>query len=86
MEQYDVGIIGRGPAGVSASLYTLRAGLATLIVGTDNSPLKKVTQIENYYGFAEPVSGRALLEAGFQQAARLGGGFRRRIHDQIRGR
>ncbi|MGN0772074.1 MAG: NAD(P)/FAD-dependent oxidoreductase [Christensenellales bacterium] len=67
----DVIIIGKGPAGVSAALYTARAGLKTTIVGTDNSALKKAGKIENYFGF-ESVSGKQLLEYGENQAKRIG--------------
>ncbi|QNU67563.1 NAD(P)/FAD-dependent oxidoreductase [Ruminiclostridium herbifermentans] len=69
---FDVIIIGKGPAGISASLYTVRAGLRTLIIGQDKSSLSKADRIENYYGFAEPVSGKYLLEQGEKQAKRLG--------------
>lgn len=68
----DVIIIGKGPAGISAALYTVRAGLRTLVIGLDNSALHKTDRVENYYGFAEPVSGKYLLEQGEQQARRLG--------------
>ena len=33
---YDVAIIGRGPAGVSASLYTARGGLKTIVIGRES--------------------------------------------------
>lgn len=69
---FDVIIIGKGPAGISAALYTVRAGLRTLIVGQDKSSLMKADRIENYYGFAEPISGKYLLEQGEKQARRLG--------------
>ena len=60
---YDVIIIGKGPAGISASLYTIRANLKTLIIGKDNSNLEKADRIENYYGFENPISGKDLLAA-----------------------
>jgi thioredoxin reductase (NADPH) len=69
---FDVVIIGKGPAGLSASLYTVRAGLKTLIIGKDDSALAKADRIENYFGFSEPVSGKYLLEQGENQARRLG--------------
>jgi thioredoxin reductase (NADPH) len=72
METFDVVIIGKGPAGISAALYTVRAGLATLVIGSDSSSLQKTDKIENYYGFEEPVSGQKLLETGVKQAKRLG--------------
>lgn len=68
----DIIIIGKGPAGISAALYTVRAGLKTLVIGQDNSALLKAERIENYYGFEEPVSGKFLLEEGEKQARRLG--------------
>ncbi len=69
---FDVIIIGRGPAGLSAAIYTVRGGLKTLVIGQDNSALRKAERIENYFGFSEPVSGQYLLEEGEKQAARLG--------------
>ena len=68
----DVIILGCGPAGVSAALYTARAGLDTLILGKAGGSLLKTDKIENYYGFPEPVSGRELLENGAAQARRVG--------------
>lgn len=68
----DVIIIGSGPAGVSAALYTKRAGLQTVIIGRDSGALAKADKIENYYGFAEPVSGRELIKGGIASAKRLG--------------
>lgn len=68
----DVIIIGNGPAGISAALYTLRAGLSTTIIGKDEGSLKKSEKIENYYGFPEPIEGSALVEKGIAQAKRLG--------------
>lgn len=72
MEQFDVAMIGKGPAGISAALYTTRANLKTLVIGSDTSSLKKADRIENYFGFAQPVSGEALLAAGIEQARRVG--------------
>lgn len=69
---FDVIIIGKGPAGISASLYTVRAGLKTLVIGQNNSALARTERIENYYGFAEPISGQYLLDQGEKQAIRLG--------------
>ena len=48
---YDVIIVGAGPAGISASLYTIRRNLKTLIIYKEKSALEKSTKIENYYGF-----------------------------------
>lgn len=69
---HDVIIIGKGPAGLSAAIYTVRAKLDTLLIGSDDSALKKAGKVENYFGFSEPINGEALLKAGEEQAARLG--------------
>lgn len=68
----NIVIVGKGPAGVSAALYTLRAGMKTTIIGKDNGTLEKVEKIENYYGFPEPINGDDLVKTGVQQAVRLG--------------
>lgn len=65
-------IVGGGPAGVSAALYTVRAGLDTTIISSGVGALGKAHAIENYYGFALPVSGEALAMSGLEQARRLG--------------
>ncbi|TYQ15289.1 UNVERIFIED_CONTAM: thioredoxin reductase (NADPH) [Acetivibrio alkalicellulosi] len=69
---YDVIIIGKGPAGISASLYTVRANLKTLVIGKNDSSLWKAEKIENYYGFSQVIRGQDLLEEGEKQATRLG--------------
>lgn len=67
---YDVIIIGSGPAGISASLYTKRAGLETLIVSKGIGTLNKVEKIENYYGTPN-ISGKAIQKIGENQARNL---------------
>lgn len=69
---YDVTIIGAGPAGVSASLYTKRANLETLILYQEASALEKTEHIANYYGFSKGITGKQLYEEGIKQARNLG--------------
>jgi thioredoxin reductase (NADPH) len=69
---YDVIIIGKGPAGISAALYTARSNLKTLIIGKNDSALRKAEKIENYYGFADVIRGEDLLKNGESQALRIG--------------
>ena len=49
-------IIGSGPAGVSAALYAVRAGVDTTVLTKGPGALDRAEKIENYYGFAEPVT------------------------------
>ncbi|MEG1801442.1 MAG: NAD(P)/FAD-dependent oxidoreductase, partial [Oscillospiraceae bacterium] len=69
---FDIIIIGTGPAGVSAALYTQRAGMKTLLVGSKSLSLEKAEKIENYYGVAGGVSGTQLFETGVSQARAVG--------------
>lgn len=68
----DILILGYGPAGISAALYGLRAGLDVLIVGKDAGALARAHMIENYYGLEKPLSGPELAEVGKKQALALG--------------
>lgn len=68
---YDVIIIGSGPAGISAGLYTKRAGLKTLIISKGVGTLEKAEKIENYYGFLSQ-GGIELQKVGENQAENLG--------------
>lgn len=79
---FDIIIIGKGPAGVSASLYAQRAGRSTLLIGETSMSLKKAEKIENYYGLETPVSGEELFEIGLKQAEALGAEI---VEDQVVG-
>lgn len=68
----DVFIIGKGPAGISAALYTIRAGFSTVVTGKDMGALGKAERIDNYYGFAEGITAGELFENGIKGAQRLG--------------
>lgn len=69
---YDSIIIGSGPAGVTASLYMIRAGLKVLIISKNQSALDKAEHVENYYGFENGISGQELNNTGIKQAQNLG--------------
>lgn len=67
----NVIIIGSGPAGISASLYTIRAGFKTTVISKVGGSLYKAHKIDNYYGFSD-VSGKELYEKGIEDAKKLG--------------
>ena len=69
---YDVIIVGAGPAGISASLYTVRRNLKTLIIYKEESALEKTKKIENYYGFENGINGEDLYKIGIKQAQNIG--------------
>jgi thioredoxin reductase (NADPH) len=67
----DVLIIGKGPAGIQAALYTARAGLKTLIVSNSYGALEYSEHIGNFYGFPDGIKGSELLERGISQGENL---------------
>ena len=69
---YDVIIIGSGPAGISASLYSKRRKLSVLVISKRNGALGKAEMVDNYYGFEEAITGKKLYENGVKQAKRIG--------------
>lgn len=69
---FDVIIIGAGPAGISAAIYAKRSNLNVLVLYSGISNLEKATKIDNYYGFPNGITGKALFENGIIQAKNFG--------------
>jgi thioredoxin reductase (NADPH) len=71
---YDVIIVGSGPAGLTASIYTSRAGLKTLVVAgtTWGGQLMLTREVENFPGFENGILGPDLMIAMRNQAERYG--------------
>ena len=74
MTKYEVIIIGGGPAGLTAGLYTSRAGLESLLMerGIVGGQIINATLVENYPGFPQGISGAELGSLMHQQAVKYG--------------
>jgi len=74
MASYEVIIIGGGPAGLTAGLYTSRAGMKSLLLerGMSGGQMVNATLIENYPGFPDGISGAELGSLMYKQAVKYG--------------
>ncbi len=72
--QTDIVIIGGGPAGLTAAIYTGRGQLDTIVLerGLPGGQIAQTEEVENYPGFAEPVSGPELAQRMLRQAEKFG--------------
>ena len=78
MEKFDVIIIGAGPAGLTAAIYTSRAALSTLVIdeASAGGQVKTTHRVANYPGFVEPIAGHELAGNMRKQAEKYGTEFK----------
>lgn len=74
MQNYEVAIIGGGPAGLTAGLYASRYGLNTVLIerGMYGGQIVNAGHVENYPGFPQGVSGMDLGQMFYEQSTRFG--------------
>ena len=74
LEKVDVAIIGAGPAGLTAGIYTGRAQLSAIILekGLPGGQIAQTQEVENYPGFPEVISGPELSERMVKQVEKFG--------------
>ena len=73
-KEYEVAIIGGGPAGLSAGIYTSRARLNSLLIekGVAGGQILEAELVENFPGFPEGINGTELGQLMHQQATKYG--------------
>jgi thioredoxin reductase (NADPH) len=84
LKKYDVVIIGGGPAGLTAGIYTSRSRLSSLLIerGAIGGQAVNAWMIENYPGFAEGINGVDLTQAMHNQATKFG---LETVYDEVTG-
>jgi thioredoxin reductase (NADPH) len=73
-DQFDVGIVGAGPAGLAAAVYAASEGLSVVVVESCavGGQAGTSSKIENYLGFPTGISGQALAGRAYLQAEKFG--------------
>ena len=85
---YDVIILGSGPAGYTAALYTSRAFLKTLVLAgiQPGGQLATTTDVDNFPGFARGIQGPTLVSEMKKQAERFGTEIRASVCQRVSAR
>lgn len=76
-QQYDLAVVGGGPAGLTSALYGTRLGLETILFDAGGGRAAMMQETHNVIGVTEEVSGHEFLETGRDQVSGYGGTVKR---------
>ena len=83
--EYDVAVVGGGPAGLTAALYTTRLGLDTALVDRGGGRAAMMRDTHNVIGVTEGTSGVEFLETAKEQVESYGADVHREFVSEVRG-
>jgi thioredoxin reductase (NADPH) len=78
-EQYDVAVVGGGPAGLTAALYATRLGLDTIVINRGGGRAAMMLDTHNVIGVTEDVSGNEFLSTAVEQVQAYGADYVRGV-------
>ena len=80
---YDVAVVGGGPAGLTSALYTTRTGLDTIVIDRGGGRAAMMTDTHNVIGVTEEVSGNEFLQTAREQIQSYGATYQRGLVEEI---
>jgi thioredoxin reductase (NADPH) len=80
---YDVAVVGGGPAGLTSALYTTRLGMDTVVINRGGGRAAMMTDTHNVIGVTEDVSGNEFLQTAREQVEDYGGTYRRGFVESV---
>jgi thioredoxin reductase (NADPH) len=82
-DEYEVAVVGGGPAGLTTALYATRLGHETIVVNRGGGRAAMMTDTHNVIGVTEEVSGMEFLQTAREQVESYGADYRRGFVSQI---
>lgn len=80
---YDVAVVGGGPAGLTSALYTTRLGMDTIVINRGGGRAAMMTDTHNVIGVTEDVSGNEFLETAREQVQEYGATYERGFVESV---
>ncbi|ELY47060.1 NAD(P)/FAD-dependent oxidoreductase [Natronorubrum bangense] len=80
---YDVAVVGGGPAGLTSALYTTRLGLDTIVIDRGGGRAAMMRETHNVIGIGEEISGNELLQTAREQIQGYGAEYQRGLVEDV---